>query len=112
MQVHRNLIIAALASIALAIAAIASTNKVTSETKCVDLAPLRKARGPEILRGEYMVVLRNGHNMAQHFEHIGQSLGHDPLTNWNNRWLSVAGFFYLTHLKSDSLDHIRCDPGV
>lgn len=112
MQVHIKVIIVALASFALAIAAIASTNKATSETKCSHFAPLRKARGPDILYGGYMIVLRNGYDMTQHFEHIGQSLEHDPPTNWNARWLRSAGSYYVTHLKSDSLGHIRCDPGV
>jgi len=84
----------------------------TSDMDHEHLAPLKKAQGSDKLDGEYIVTLKDDHDMAQHFGHIQQNLHIDPSTDWNYKWWKSANAYHVTHLTSESLNHIRRDPGV
>lgn len=112
MQVRRKLIMVALASLALAGAAIASTNQANSKLDCEHPAPLTKARGSDRLDGEYLVTLHHDHDLLRHFGHIRRSSQVDPFVDWEWKWFENGNGYYVVDLTEDSVNHIRCDPGV
>ncbi|KAF1356354.1 hypothetical protein BDV97DRAFT_394283 [Delphinella strobiligena] len=111
MNVQRELIIAAIALLTLTGAPIASAKQANSKEDCAYLAPLLKAEDcDERLDGD-CIMLRDGGDLADHFEAIGRFLEADPFTDWIWGWIwdwiCAAHPYHVTHLTEASLDHIR-----